>query len=58
MSVTNRTIVQTRVLFEKLTAIHLVKELIFFLLKPTLYGSTDMQLPLVPVRNKIKYHSL
>jgi len=29
MSVTNHTILQTRVLFEKLTAIHVVKELIF-----------------------------
>jgi hypothetical protein len=58
MSVTNHTIVQTRVLSEKLTAIHLVKELIFFLLKPTLHGSTDMQLPLVPVRKEIKFHSL
>jgi hypothetical protein len=27
-----------------------------FLLKPMLYGSTDIQLPLVPVLNKIKFH--
>jgi hypothetical protein len=57
MSAINQKIAQTKVIFEKLTAINLIKDL-SSCNETEISWSTDRQVPLVPVQNTLKFHSL